>query len=119
MEKVAIWERDFQIWQYSVSHSMLLLRSAAEGDLETRIDVLFAAVELMHLQPLYHRLEINEANDEERVEVLGDRLSEIIPGKLFLINGGEGYVVARRCSWHEDLGDHHAPSRFGPLRGTE
>ncbi|MBX9393033.1 hypothetical protein K4749_05395 [Streptomyces sp. TRM72054] len=119
MEKVIEWEREFQVWQYSVSHSTLLLRSVNVEGFETRIDVLFTAVELMHLQPYCARLEISEATSEEKGEILGDQLAAKIPGKLYLLNGGEGYVLARRCAWHEDLGDHHSPSKFGPLRGTE
>ncbi|MFG2594567.1 hypothetical protein [Streptomyces sp. NPDC048462] len=119
MAKIAEWEREFQVWQYSVSHSTLLLRSVNVEGFETRIDVLFTAVELMHLQPYCARLEISEATSVERGRILGDQLAAELPGTLYLLNGGEGYVLARRCSWHEDLGDHHTPSKFGPLRGTE
>ncbi|WP_406400672.1 hypothetical protein [Streptomyces uncialis] len=119
MAPIVEWEREFQVWQYSVSHSVLLLRSVNVEGFETRIDVLFAAVELMYLQPYCARLKISEATDVERGQILGGRLAAELPGTLYLLNGGEGYVLARRCSWHEDLGDHHAPSKFGPLKGTE
>lgn len=119
MAKIAVWEREFQVWQYSVSHSSLLLRSVNVEGFETRIDVLFTAVELMHLRPYCARLEISEATSMERGNILDGQLAAELPGTLYLFNGGEGYVLARRCSWHEDLGDHHAPSKFGPLRGTE
>lgn len=114
------WQREFQVWQYSVSHSTLLLRSIDVEGFETRIDVLFASVELMHLRPVFARLDITEASEAERGRILGNSDSEMrLPGKLYVINEGEGYVLARQCAWHEDLGDHHAPSKFGPLRGTK
>ncbi|MEU2760137.1 hypothetical protein [Streptomyces sp. NPDC007094] len=119
MGKIVEWNREFQVWQYSVSHSTLLLRSVNVEGFNTRLDVAFMAVELMHLQPDYGHLEISEANNEERGQILGAQSSDSAAGTLYLLNGGEGYVLARKCSWHEDLGDHHAPSKFGPLRGTE
>lgn len=119
MEKIVEWRRAFQVWQYSVSHSTLLLRSVNVEGFDTRVDVAFMAVELMHLQSDYGYLEIREADSEERERILGTRSSEQATARLYLLNGAEGYILARRCSWHEDLGDHHAPSKFGPLRGTE
>ncbi|UQA91543.1 hypothetical protein [Streptomyces halobius] len=119
MEKIVEWGREFQVWQYSVSHSTLLLRSVNVEGFDTRLDVAFMAVELMHLRPYYSHLEISEAHSEERERILGSHSSTKAAGTLYLLNGGKGYVLARRCSWHEDLGDHHTPSKFGPLRGTE
>lgn len=120
MPELVEWEREFQVWHYSVSHSTLLLRSVDVEGFETRIDVLFASVELMHLRPVFARLNIAEAPEAERGSVLGGNNSEMsLHGNLYVINDGEGYVLARRCTWHEDFGDHHAPSKFGPLRGTE
>ncbi|MFD0023584.1 hypothetical protein [Streptomyces sp. NPDC058382] len=112
------WEREFQVWHYSVSHSMLLLRSVGVEGSETRIDVLFASVELMHLRTFFERLEISEAIESNKKGILGDADSELA-GNLYVINGGPTYVLAGRCAWHEDFGDHHAPSKFGPLRATE
>ncbi|MCL6296973.1 hypothetical protein [Streptomyces kronopolitis] len=117
MKKINSWNRKFQVWQYSVSHSTLLLRSVnAERD-NSRVDVLFPAVSLMHLKPSFGALEIHEADDDDLLKFLpesGDKHH----GKLYLLNHGEAYVCAAQCVWNEDDGDHHSPSRFGPLRGT-
>ncbi|GAA3126895.1 hypothetical protein GCM10017600_47410 [Streptosporangium carneum] len=119
MEKIAEWHREFQVWHYSVSHSTLLLRSVRVDGFTTRIDVLFAGVELMRIKPVYSRIAVLRASEEEkRARLLGE--SEAVLGKhLFLIDGDNDYVVAGGFAWHEDEGDHHTPSRFGPLRGTE
>lgn len=119
MEQIATWSRKFQVWQYSVSHSVLLLRSFHPRLYETRIDVVFPAVELMHLQPSYSTLEITRLDGMEASKFLSHR--DITPkrGTLFLLNQGEGYVQAAQCQWHEDHGNHHTPSHFGPMRGTE
>lgn len=50
--------------------------------------------------------------------MLGQRFAQLSNVPLYVINGGECYVCAGRVNWHEDTGDHHAPSAFGPLRGT-
>lgn len=119
MREITSWNRPFQVRQYSVSHSTLLLRSHRPDLYDTRIDVLFPAVTLMHLKPSYRQLSIHEANEQERREILGDDTAlNLSHGLLFLLNDGEGYVHAASCSWHQDEGDHRAPSRFGPLSGT-
>lgn len=118
MKEIASWDRKFQVWQYSVTHSVLLLRSYHAQKYTTRIDILFPAVALMRLQPSYEPLTIQEAGPEEIDRLVSDRAGKADRGRLFLLNGGEGYVRAADCAWHEDEGDHRAPSHFGPLRGT-
>lgn len=119
MKDIASWERKFQIWQYSVSHSTLLLRSVHPQLYETRIDVLFPAVSLMHVQPSYTTLVISEADETEKNNILPNDVTVGEHEKLFFLNHGQGYVLAPKCSWHEDNGDHRTPSKFGPLRGTK
>jgi hypothetical protein len=119
MKRIAVWERKFQVWQYSVSHATLLLRSFHPKRYETRIDVVFPAVSLMHLKPSYATLEIEQVDALERSRFL-TREDEIdARGVLYLLNGGQGYVCAAKVSWFEDEGDHTTPSHFGPLRGTD
>lgn len=117
MNEVACWERKFQVWQYSVSHSTLLLRSVVSGPLRSRIDIAFPAVEIMKLQPTYRTLRIDVVAQDEVAEWLGVHPG-ISHGSLFLLNGGEGYVWSADFQWFEDEGDQRSPSRFGPLRGT-
>ncbi|WP_146075065.1 hypothetical protein [Streptomyces sp. Ru73] len=119
MKEVASWERKFQVWQYSVSHSTLLLRSVHPQLYETRIDILFPAVSFMQLRPSYDTLTISEADESETEELLPSGVNASEPGNLYVINHGQGYVMAPKCSWFEDQGDHRAPSKFGPLRGTK
>ena len=120
MERVATWTRRFQVWQYTVSHAVLLLRSYRPS-YETRIDVCFPAVSLMHLKDGYDTLTLDLATEEEKLEFLTVRNVAIdgLRGKLYVLNNGDGYIVSASCKWNEDEGDHHTPSVFGPLRGTE
>lgn len=120
MEKIIEWDRKFQVWQYSVSHAKLLLRSFDPDQYGTRIDLLFLAVELLLLKPSFSNLSVMKASIPEADAFLTPRGIHRSPhGHLFVINDGEGCVQAATCLWHEDQGDHHTPSRFGPLRGTE
>lgn len=119
MLTIASWERDFQVWHYSVSYSVLLLRSFDPQLYETRIDIVFPAVELLHLKPSYQELHITKLDSNEISDFLRPHGVSPRRGTLFLLNDGDGYVQAADCQWHEDNGDHHTPSRFGPLRGTE
>ena len=115
MEPLVRWDRDFRIWHYTVSYSQLLLRSIDVAGFDTRIDVLFSNVAFMHMKRSMSRLYIDAAEEwrPAGVDVTEKR------GRWYVINDGEFYVHATHCQWHEDQGDHHTPSRFGPLRGTE
>ena len=112
------WDRRFQIWQYTVSHSGLLLRSFHPSEYESRVDIFFASVGLMMVKPSYAPLEITTLPHDAALEFLDERKMHVTEwrGDLFVLNDGEGYVQAAACEWHEDRGDHHTPSKFGPLR---
>jgi hypothetical protein len=119
MKKLYSWDRKFQLWHYSVSHSTLLLRSVHPQRYDTRVDILFSAVSFMHVRPSYEPLTLSEGDDRDRQTLqLASAPVEAGENALYLLNGGEGYIYASSCSWHEDYGDHRSPSEFGPLRGT-
>lgn len=117
MVRIANWERPFRIWQYSVSYSQLLLRSVNVNGFDSRIDVMFSNVEMMHLIPTMEHLEIDEAPFGE-VSLVIPQLAPPVRGRIFLINGGSSYLYATHCEWHEDDGGPRTPSHFGPLQGT-
>ncbi|MEU9887493.1 hypothetical protein [Sphaerisporangium sp. NPDC051011] len=116
---LADWRRPFQVWNYTVSHSTLLLRSVHVEGFDTRIDVAFANVGLMLLRSSYNSLSVFKADEAEKEELAAHQPVELDGMSLFLLNDRTSYVLAANCAWHEDHGDHHTPSRFGPLRGTE
>jgi hypothetical protein len=79
--------------------------------------VLFSNVPFMQVRPGFSRLRIGLEvclPDFGRCGLPGGA-----PGNWYVINDGEAHVVATHCQRHEDNGDHHSPSRFGPLRGVE
>ncbi|MBV7699224.1 hypothetical protein [Streptomyces sp. TRM70350] len=108
---VAVWERPFRVWHFSVSYNQLLLCSLSEDTSPVRVDVLFSNVCFLQMSTKCTRLEIHtgEGCDPPGVEIpAGTR------GEWFTRNAGEGYVFATHCQWHEDEGNAMTPSRFGP-----
>ncbi|MFJ3337298.1 hypothetical protein [Streptomyces sp. NPDC086766] len=112
-------DRYFKVWQYTVGHRRLLLRSSRDRPPDTRIEIYFANVDLMLLRPGYDGLVIRRADAEECAEVGLDYGAEVKPGNLFVLGGGlRSFVVSAPPQWHEDEGAMDDPSWFGPLPGT-
>ncbi|WP_329410825.1 hypothetical protein OG802_14695 [Streptomyces sp. NBC_00704] len=112
-------DRYFKVWQYTVGHRRLLLRSSRDRPPETRIDVHFGNVDLMLVRPGYQGLVIRRADDGECERVALDHGLEVRPGRLYLLGRDlKSFVVSAPPQWHEDDGAMDDPSWFGPLRGT-
>jgi hypothetical protein len=115
MRNVATWEREFDVWDFSVSYSRLLLRSLQDSS-PSRVDVLFSNVRLMHLSTQFERLRIDVAVDRS---FAGMEFPDSVKGDWYVINGGQSYVFATHCQWHEDDGNFKSPSKFGPFARTD
>ncbi|MFC8231229.1 hypothetical protein [Streptomyces sp. NPDC057287] len=59
------FDRTFRVWHYGVGHSQLLLRSRKDREEDTRLDLLFEAVESMQLVTRYEGLELHTVDDDE------------------------------------------------------
>jgi hypothetical protein len=112
-------ERYFKVWQYTVSHRRLLLRSTRDNPPSTRIDVHFGGIGLMLLRPFYEGLVIREGTADECAQLTSEYGVEVNPGYLFVLGGGlSSFVVSGRPQWHEDEGEMDDPSWFGHMTGT-
>lgn len=112
-------DRYFKVWQYTVGHRRLLLRSSRDMPPETRIDIHFGNVGLMVLRPYYEGLVIRRADDEECMKVALDYGLEVLPGRLHVLGDGlRSFVVSGPPQWHEDEGRMDDPSWFGRMKGT-
>ena len=109
-------EREFQIWQYTVGHRQLLLRSTKSPDFPTRIDVFFKGVSELHLPTAFSGLSIREASDRDIRELCGLLNSQSLAKgvKVFKLQGIDflGYVAALIVVCHEDEGGYYEPSFF-------
>ncbi|MFE9509130.1 hypothetical protein ACFYNU_02470 [Streptomyces sp. NPDC006643] len=119
MKNIADWDREFRVWHFTVSYSQLLLRSINVANSDTRIDILFSNVSMLHLTPSFDRLRVDRLELSDPIPSIYKAGIEGGEVSVFLLNGGEGYVYATHCDWHEDLGGTRTPSKFGPLRGVE
>ena len=111
-------DRRFQLWNYTVSHCSLLLRSTKSDGFRTRIDVLFKGVCEFHLPTSFTGLSIAEASeaDAQKLCSLRQSLSLGKDRKVFKVQGVDfvGYVAALIAVYHEDAGEYNDPSFFDP-----
>jgi hypothetical protein len=88
--------RIFQVWEYSVSHGSLLIRSPKGNDHHNTIDLLFSAVRYMALPYLLKGIELVEATSSE-IEQLSLLLETPIKSgqlQIVLSNGNRFPIVA-------------------------
>ncbi|GES29171.1 hypothetical protein AB0G60_24430 [Streptomyces angustmyceticus] len=117
---VEVYESDrrFKVWQYTVSHRRLLLRSSRE-EYGTRIDILFAGVEHMCIKRMYDGLVIRQGTEEDARRISEALDIEVDVQSLYLLGHGiSSFVISGRPQWREDDGYNDAPSRLGHLPGT-
>jgi hypothetical protein len=111
-------ERRFEIWDYTVSHSQLLLRSAKTNSEQTRTEVLFKGVKLMNLMTPLEGLSIEKCSENSsQLSKLGYPipigcdlyrvLTTTFEGYAF-----EGYVMAAAMFVHVDDLDFNEPSQL-------
>lgn len=115
MRRLAGWERSFQVWDFSVSYSRLLLRSLRDSS-PSRVDVLFSNVEFMHVPASFSQLRIDVADGRS---FGGVEIPESVAGSWYVLNNGQSYIFASHCQWHEDEGNFRTASRFGPFARTD
>lgn len=112
-------DRYFKVWQYTVSHRRLLLRSTRDNPPETRIDVHFGGISFMLLRPYYEGLIIREGSAEECQRITDEYGVEAKLGYLYILGRGfSGFVISGKPQWHEDEGGSKDPSWFGHMLGT-
>lgn len=104
MRELFASSRLFQIWFYSVSHSILLLRSVKTEELSSRIDIAFKNVKLINLTTNLNGLIIEVKSDSNESNTIEFGSSSI---KRYFVKSdtAEGYVLAGDVSWLEDHGE--------------
>lgn len=105
--------RRFQVWEYSVSHAQLLLRSVRDGDHPTRVDVLFKNVGYMALPSAFMVDVIEELTGDELAMLEGLAAGALRDGRTafrLATADGEGLVVAGVMVSAEDELESHEPS---------
>lgn len=103
--------RRFQMWEYSVSHGQLLLRSTKGRGESSRVDVLFSSVEGVKLLTSVDLDEIAEQTESVAIEA-GMWRRNSNENKYFRLRGpdGAGWIIAGTMTSHEDELEYHEPS---------
>lgn len=107
--------RKFQIWEYSVGHSQLLLRSTKTQENDIRIDILCKGVGYIKLPTTFKGLLIEEADVPLHEEII--RNIGYTPDNTHIIlrlSGSKyvGYIDCLSVFVEEDKGEYNDPSPF-------
>jgi hypothetical protein len=108
-----IFKRPFVLFSYSLSHGLLLLRSAKSPAFPKRIDILFQDVRAIECRSDFSDLVVEEVNAEFLNDVRSKAREVIEPGhKVYSLKSGNwiGFVVGGIVSHHEDDGEFFASS---------
>ena len=102
-------ERIFQLWDYTVSHKQLLLRSPPEGQEDGNIDIVLWGVEVVSIPTIFKHIKIRRLSAQE-VENNPAIRTEDRCASVFGIEsiGTSGFIVASGCKIlvnHLDLFD--------------
>ena len=100
------FQRQFQVWLYTVSLRQLLLRSNRSETHATRIDIHFMDVEAIQLPTIFYGVVLAEASQDDPVRVRRRKVFTIQSPHFF------GYVVAGVVGWHEDENNAFDESYF-------
>lgn len=111
-------EQFFKVWEYTVSHSSLLIRYS-DPESDRTIDVAFGSVDYLQIPNRFRGLEITEATEEEKGRFSGfirKAPSGLPYNRVYvLITEGKRYfIIASFCNVydHENGYDYNLASYF-------
>jgi hypothetical protein len=112
MEELFTSKRRFQIWFFTTSHSILLLRSTKSNQVNTRLDVVFKATAFMNLPTILNGLTI--ALDTDRTCLPVSNKSSWTDRNVYKLSGDNfiGCIVADSVFWKEDDKEFFEPSEL-------
>jgi hypothetical protein len=109
-------ERLFKIWDYTVSHRTMVIRSDAEPSLgtTTRIEIYVTHVKTMLISTFLRGLRIRRASETELANVTTRFGVEASSDNLYLLesSSGNGFIVGGRPSWREAVREIDEPTLF-------
>jgi hypothetical protein len=109
-------ERLFKVWNYTVSHRTMIIRSDAEPTLgtTTRIEIYVGHVKTVFFNTFLRGLRIRRASEPELAEIVSRFNVEASLENLYLLesSSGNGFIVGGRPSWREAVREIDAPTLF-------
>ena len=106
--RIELKNRIFKIWKYSVTHSMLLLRSPKNSEYPTNIDLIFSGVKFIKLPNIFKGNSITSISIQEDQIIMDDFLNlDINLEEVYVFNGDKikYYVVASIINIEENDND--------------
>jgi hypothetical protein len=105
--------RTFEVWSFTCSHGVLVLRSNKAVGVATRIEVVWRGVRHISLTSPLRHVVVRPALPEE-IELVASRLPDSIADNeaVYVVeaDGCTGYVVATHCAVYEDTREYFDPS---------
>lgn len=92
-------DRDFQLWEFTVSHGSLLIRSPRNSQHDFNIDLIFVGVELIALPRLMRGLSLSEGTPEDVARMEQTLGSKFFEDRVFVFTseGRRHHLVAANC----------------------
>lgn len=110
-------QRRFQLWAFTVSHALLLLRSPKSDEYPTRVDILFRGVWLLHVPVTFDGLVIAEVSRPDATAISSHAARVVdFSSKFFSLRTreGVGLIASATMDISEDSEDFAAPSSMVP-----
>ncbi len=86
--------RNFQFWQYRVSHGELLVRSPKDAVCPRNADLMFAGVEYVDLPRFLPSMEVEEPNNDDLARARERVGKPVERGSVFVLRShGRHYIV--------------------------
>lgn len=99
-------ERTFQLWDYTVSHGMLLVRAPRGPGLDRNVDLVFTGVSYIAVPRLMRGLELERANETDLASMRNQVHITADEDVFALVSQGRRHhVVAIDCSVRENEDD--------------
>ena len=108
--KVELNNREFRLWKYSISHSMLLIRSNKSNIIPTNIDIYFSGVKIIKFHQYFKINSVTSFIKNVYEDILAECLSYNISfeeKEIFVFRGNNQkcYIVASCFNMEENNKD--------------
>jgi hypothetical protein len=100
-------DRQFQLWEYHVSHGSLLIRSPAAPALARSIDLIFVGVEYLNAPRHLGEIAVSEATADEIQRLQEILQKRVVSSRVWALQSSRGrfLVVAAALKVQEHIGD--------------
>lgn len=106
--KISLQNRQFRLWKYSISHSMLLIRSCKNASFSNNIDLYFADVKLIKFHQFFRAEALTSYTaDEDILEECNKANIPFNEDQIFVFRGEQQkcYIIASIFQMEENTNE--------------